>query len=165
MGASDASPESVATARMPEGLSSRDAADRLVRFGPNELPSSGRRDFARIVRETLSEPLLLLLLVASSLYFLIGDLREAVMLLTMGIVNVLLVVYQEHKTERTLEALRDLSSPRALVIRNGERIRIPGRDVVPDDLLVLAEGDRVADRKSTRLNSSHSQQSRMPSSA
>ena len=144
MGASDASPESVATARMPEGLSSRDAADRLVRFGPNELPSSDRRDFARIVRETLSEPLLLLLLVASSLYFLIGDLREAVMLLTMGIVNVLLVVYQEHKTERTLEALRDLSSPRALVIRNGERIRIPGRDVVPDDLLVLAEGDRVA---------------------
>lgn len=128
----------------PEGLSAQDAAERLGRFGPNELPSSGRRDFYRIVRETLSEPLLLLLLVASGLYFFMGDLREAIMLLTMGSANVLLVVYQEHRTERTLESLRELSSPRALVIRNGERIRIPGREVVPDDLLVLAEGDRIA---------------------
>jgi Ca2+-transporting ATPase len=51
--------------------------------------------------------------------------------------------YQEHKTERTLEALRDLSSPRAQVIRSGQSTRIPGRDVVKGDLLILSEGDRV----------------------
>lgn len=144
MTASDRSPLSTAAASAPEGLTALEAVERLGRYGPNELPSSGRRNFFKIVWETLGEPLLLLLLVASSLYFLIGDLREALMLLAMGAVNILLVVYQEHKTERTLESLRDLSSPRALVIRDGERIRIPGRDVVPDDLLVLAEGDRVA---------------------
>ena len=128
----------------PEGLSAAEAAERLRRYGPNELPSGGRRDLLKIIRETLGEPLLLLLLAASGLYFLIGDLREAAMLLVMGVVNVILVVYQEFKTERTLEALRDLSSPRALVIRDGAPLRIAGREVVPEDLLVLAEGDRVA---------------------
>jgi len=128
----------------PKGLTAREAAERLRRCGPNELPSGGSRGFSGIVLETLGEPLLLLLVVASGLYFLIGDLREAVMLLAMGAGNILLVVYQELRTERTLEALRTLSSPRALVIRDGLRTRIPGREVVTDDLLVLSEGDRVA---------------------
>jgi P-type Ca2+ transporter type 2C len=128
----------------PQGLSAAEAASRLRRYGANELPVSGRRDLARIVKETLREPLLLLLLAAGGIYFVIGDVHEAAMLFALGLVNVGLVVYQEQKTERTLESLRDLSSPRALVIRDGQRQRIPGRDVVPDDILVLSEGDRVA---------------------
>ncbi len=128
----------------PKGLSAGEAASRLRRYGANELPTGRRRDLHRIVADTLGEPLLLLLLAASGIYFIIGDVHEAAMLLALGIVNVALVVYQEQKTERTLESLRDLSSPRALVIRDGERQRIPGRDVVPDDVLVLSEGDRVA---------------------
>jgi Ca2+-transporting ATPase len=66
------------------------------------------------------------------------------MLLGFVLVVMGITIYQERKTERALDALRDLSSPRALVIRDGKRVRIPGREVVPGDYLVLAEGDRVA---------------------
>lgn len=138
-------------ARMPaetsvalKGLTSIEVKQRLLQFGPNELPMAGKRDLARIAADALSEPLLALLLAASGLYFVIGDTYDAILLLGLGVLNIGLVVFQEHKTERTLEALRDLSSPRALVIRDGTRQRIAGRDVVPDDLLVLTEGDRVA---------------------
>jgi Ca2+-transporting ATPase len=85
-----------------------------------------------------------LLLVAGGLiYLLLGDLQEALMLLGFVFVVMGITLYQERKTERALEALRDLSSPRALVIRDGENKRIAGRDVVPGDLIVLSEGDRV----------------------
>ena len=85
-----------------------------------------------------------LLLVAGGLvYLLLGDLQEALMLLGFVFIVMGITLYQERKTERALESLRDLSSPRALVIREGEEKRIAGRDVVPGDLIVLAEGDRV----------------------
>ena len=85
-----------------------------------------------------------LLLVAGSLiYSILGDLQEALMLMGFVFVVMGITLYQERKTERALEALRDLSSPRALVIRDGVHKRIPGREVVPGDLIVLSEGDRV----------------------
>lgn len=144
MGATGQPPEPAPADGALVGLSAQRAAEQLSRYGPNEVPTGGGRNLPKIVWETLSEPLLVLLLVASGFYFLVGDLGETAMLLALGIANIALVVYQEDKTERTLKSLRDLSSPRALVIRDGQRIRIPGREVVPDDLLVLAEGDRVA---------------------
>jgi len=90
-----------------------------------------------------------LLLVAGSLiYLILGDLQEALMLMGFVFVVMGITLYQERKTERALEALRDLSSPRALVIRDSVHKRIPGREVVPGDLIVLSEGDRVpADAK------------------
>jgi Ca2+-transporting ATPase len=130
--------------QVEQGLSPSDAAERLARHGPNELPRAGHRGLFGIFRDALGEPLLLLLVVASGIYFLLGDSGEALMLAVLAVFNVALVVYQEHKTENVLDALRDLSSPRALVMRGGERIRIAGREVVPGDLLLLAEGDRVA---------------------
>ena len=72
-----------------------------------------------------------------------GDLKEALILLAFATMSVLITVVQETRTERVLEALRDLTSPRALVIRDGERKRIAGREVVRGDFVVLAEGDRV----------------------
>jgi Ca2+-transporting ATPase len=87
--------------------------------------------------------MLLLLLVCGSTYLLLGDVQEAIILLIFVVVVIAITLYQERKTERAMEALRDLSSPRALVVRGGVRKRIAGRDVVPDDILVLSEGDRV----------------------
>jgi len=85
-----------------------------------------------------------LLLVAGGLiYLILGDLQEALMLMSFVFVVMGLTLYQERKTERALEALRDLSSPRALVIRDGLHKRIAGREVVPGDLIILSEGDRV----------------------
>ena len=125
------------------GLSDEEADGRLMQFGPNELPSSKKRSVWTIALEVVREPMFLLLLSCGTIYFLLGDLQEALMLLSFVFMVIGLTIYQERKTERALEALRDLSSPRARVIREGNEKRIAGREVVPGDLLVLAEGDRV----------------------
>jgi Ca2+-transporting ATPase len=126
-----------------EGLSPAEAARRLTQQGPNELPTAKARPLWALALEVVREPMFLLLVGAGSIYLLLGDLREASMLLTFVLLVMGITLYQERKTERALVALRDLSSPRALVIRSGERRRIPGREVVNGDLLVLGEGDRV----------------------
>lgn len=87
--------------------------------------------------------MLALLIGGGVIYLALGDLNEAIVLLVFASLSVAITVVQETRTEHVLEALRDLTSPRALVIRDGERVRIAGRDVVRGDLIVLAEGDRV----------------------
>ena len=84
-----------------------------------------------------------MLLAAGAIYLILGDRTEAIVLLSSVLVVITISLFQNRRTERALQALRDLSSPRALVIRDGARRRIPGREVVPGDLLVLSEGDRV----------------------
>ena len=125
------------------GLSSTQAAQRLVEDGPNALPGGQRRTWLTIVWETAREPMFLLLLAAGTLYLVFGELQEGLILFGFVLVTLGLTLYQEGKTERAIEALRDLTSPRALVIRDGTPQRIAGCEVVRDDRLVLAEGDRV----------------------
>jgi Ca2+-transporting ATPase len=125
------------------GLSNAEAQTRLKTDGYNELPRANRRTPFRIVLEVLREPMLALLLGGGVIYLILGDLQEAVILIAFALMSVLITVVQEARTERVLEALRDLTSPRALVIRDGERKRIAGREVVRGDFIVLAEGDRV----------------------
>ncbi len=131
-------------ARAHQGLSVADAAARLVADGPNELPKAGRRSYWKIVAEVLREPMLALLLIGGVAYLLLGDLPEALILLAFATFSVAVTVIQESRTENVLEALRDLSAPRALVIRGGERKRIAGREVVRGDLIVIEQGDRIA---------------------
>ncbi|MFH0729084.1 MAG: cation-translocating P-type ATPase [Pseudomonadota bacterium] len=125
------------------GLSQREAAEKLKSDGYNELPSTKKRGIWAIAFGVMREPMFLLLVACGTIYFALGDLQEAVMLLAFVFVVMGITLYQERKTERALEALRDLSSPRALVIREGHPVRIAGREVVCGDMLVLAEGDRV----------------------
>lgn len=125
------------------GLSEADAQVRLKAEGYNELPRAGQRTRWRIVFEVLREPMMALLLGGGVIYLALGDLKEALILLAFATMSVVITVVQESRTERVLEALRDLTSPRALVIRDGQRKRIAGRDVVRGDFVVLAEGDRV----------------------
>jgi Ca2+-transporting ATPase len=125
------------------GLDEDEAAGRLKVEGFNELPRQQHRTPLRIALEVLREPMLLLLLAGGAIYLLLGDLHEALVLLAFASLSVIITVVQETRTERVLEALRDLTSPRALVIRGGGHRRIPGRDVVRGDIIVLAEGDRV----------------------
>ncbi|OGV56656.1 MAG: ATPase [Lentisphaerae bacterium GWF2_52_8] len=126
-----------------KGLSSNEVQERLSRDGYNELPSAKGRGIWRIIFEVFHEPMFLLLVGCGSIYLLVGDLEEALMLLGFVLVIIGITVYQERKTERALEALRDLSSPRALVIRDGEQLRIPGREVVMGDIIMIREGDRI----------------------
>ncbi len=126
-----------------QGLSEKEASQRLVREGFNEIPSAKKRSFVSIAINVLREPMLLLLIAGGTIYMILGDIQEALMLLGFVLVIIGITLYQERKTERALEALRDLSSPRALVIRDGVPKRIAGREVVRGDIIVLAEGDRV----------------------
>jgi P-type Ca2+ transporter type 2C len=125
------------------GLTAAAAQARLAAEGFNELPRAARRSPLRIVLDVLREPMLALLLAGGVVYFLLGSLEEALILLAFACLSIGITVVQEARTERVLEALRDLTSPRALVIRGGERLRIAGREVARGDLIVLSEGDRV----------------------
>jgi len=126
-----------------QGLSPGEAALRLGRDGYNEIASAKKRSVLHIAFEVLKEPMFLLLLAGGAIYMFLGDMEESMMLFFFVLVVMGITFYQERKTERALEALRDMSSPRALVIRGGLPLRIPGREVVVDDLVVLVEGDRV----------------------
>lgn len=125
------------------GLSEAEAARRLAADGPNELPSDHKRTWLRTVFEVLREPMLLLLVGAAVLYLALGDLREALTLCVAVVVVIVITLVQERRTENALSALRDLSSPRARVIRDGTERRVPGREVVRGDIVVVSEGDRV----------------------
>lgn len=125
------------------GLSAAAVAALLASDGYNELPSAKPRRLWRIALSVIKEPMLLLLLVCGAIYLILGDRHEALVLLVFVFVIIGITVFQEHKSERALEALRELSSPRALVLREGKQQRIAGREVVRGDLILLSEGDRV----------------------
>ena len=127
----------------PRGLTSAEAAARLAAEGPNRIPGASRRGTLSIVASVVREPMLLLLVAAAALYLVVGDVHEALVLAASIAVVIGITVVQERRAERALEALRDLSSPRALVVRDGEPVRIAGAAVVRGDVLILAEGDRV----------------------
>lgn len=112
---------------------------RLSDDGPNELPSTDKRGMSVILVEVLKEPMLLLLLSAGVIYFILGDAIDALMLMFFVFVVIGITVYQEYKTERVLDALRDLSSPRALVLRDGIERRVSSREIVYGDFILLSE--------------------------
>jgi Ca2+-transporting ATPase len=126
------------------GLTAAEAAARLASDGYNELPAPDRRGFVRIIWEVVRQPMFALLIGGGIVYLLLGDRTEALLLLAFATLSVLITVVQESRSERVLEALRDLASPRALVVRDGQRVQIAGREVVCGDVIVLGEGDRVA---------------------
>ena len=125
------------------GLTSLQANEKLRKEGYNSLPSSKPRNFFTIALGVIKEPMFILLVACGSLYLVLGDLQEGLMLLGFVFVIMGIEFFQQKKTEKALDALKDMASPRALVIRDGVEIRIPGIEVVTDDLIVLQEGDRV----------------------
>jgi P-type Ca2+ transporter type 2C len=126
-----------------KGLSESDAAQRLRQEGPNALPGAQRRGIVAVALELLREPMLMLLLAAVSIYFMLGDMREAAVLSSFVVLISGITLYQEQKTERALAALRELASPRARVVRDGHEHLVAGHEVVRGDVMLLREGDRV----------------------
>jgi Ca2+-transporting ATPase len=126
-----------------KGLTNKEVTEKLQKEGYNELPSSKPKSIFHIAFGVVKEPMFLLLVACGTLYLILGDIQEGLMLLGFVFVVMGIEFYQEKKTEKALDALKDLASPRALVIREGETIRIPGREVVTGDIVILQEGDRV----------------------
>jgi len=128
----------------PQGLTAQQAALQLQTDGPNELPDAARRSLWQRVRDLLSEPMFALLVLAAVLYILLGDLLEGATLAVFVVAVLFLTFYQEGQSENAIEALRSLSQPVAHVIRAGQPMHIPARELVRGDLLLLAEGDRIS---------------------
>jgi Ca2+-transporting ATPase len=125
------------------GLTAIEAARRLAVDGLNELPQERRRSIGRIAADALREPMLQLLLAAGALYLVLGDVAEALILLAFALLNVVMVILQENRSEKALAALRDLSGIPAMVIRDGVRRKLDARQLVRGDLIFLVEGNRV----------------------
>jgi len=128
----------------PTGLTAPEARRRFDMFGPNELPRPPRRGIGAILAGVLREPMFLLLALAAAIYLVIGGIGEGILMAGFAGLSILLVVAQEKRSEDAIEALRSLSAPTARVVRGGREQRIPARDVVPGDLLLIADGERVA---------------------
>ena len=126
-----------------KGLTSSQAREKLLSEGYNNLPSSKPKNFFSIAIGVIKEPMFILLVACGTLYLVLGDIKEGFMLLGFVFVIMGIEFFQEKKTEKALDALKDMASPRALVIRDGKEIRIAGFEVVTDDIIVLQEGDRV----------------------
>ena len=129
---------------MPWGLTSAEATARLRQDGPNCLPTAAHTRWLKLVLDVATEPMFLMLLAAGAIYVALGDPAEAMFLLGFVVMVIVLTLVQQHRTERALDALRELSAPRALVVRDGISQRIAAREVVRGDCLILSEGDRVA---------------------
>eukprot|EP01105_Mastigella_eilhardi_P021824 TRINITY_DN5315_c0_g1_i1.p1 TRINITY_DN5315_c0_g1~~TRINITY_DN5315_c0_g1_i1.p1 ORF type:complete len:650 (-),score=153.89 TRINITY_DN5315_c0_g1_i1:1159-3006(-) len=139
----------VATAKSPKpeeefaGLSTAEARRLLLENGPNELTKSEQHSLFGIVVGVLREPMFLLLLGCSTLYFMLGDYDEAGMLLSFVLFIIFIAVMQERRTEKALEALHGLVTPTARVIRDGFCQEVKASELVVGDTVVLREGDCV----------------------
>lgn len=138
----DADAATVAPAGLT-GLEEAEAQHRLARLGPNAVARPRDRGLIDIVRGILREPMFLLLLAAAGLYLVLGDIGEGLFMTAGAVVTIGLVVLQEARSERALAALRELAEPFARVIRGGTEQRVPAREVVPGDLVLVGEGERL----------------------
>lgn len=125
------------------GLSSAEAAKRLLIQGANELPSQKRPGILRQFISVIADPMLFLLIACGAIYLAIGEPKDAWMLIAFVGVVIGITFYQERKTERAVAALKNIASPIARVIRDGKEIKIPSRDLVTDDIIEIREGDRI----------------------
>jgi Ca2+-transporting ATPase len=125
------------------GLTTAEALQRLKTVGPNEITTGGGRTLGQIVLETMREPMFLLLIGAAVLYLLLGDLAEGLFLVGGAVAAIGLVIFQEARSERALGALRELAQPHARVLRDRVERQIPTRDLVPGDILLIGEGERL----------------------
>ena len=125
------------------GLDEREAERRLAEYGPNIIQPERSRSTVQIILGTLHEPMFLFLIVAAAIYLVVGGLGEGIFLLIGAIVSIGLVVFQEARSENALAALRQLAEPYARVVRGGVERRIPARDLVPEDIILVGEGERL----------------------
>lgn len=126
-----------------QGLSSEQARENFEKYGPNELSFSKKKNLFRQIFGILCEPMFLLLIAAAVIYFILGEARDGAVMLVFVLGVISIDVFQEIKTDKTLEALKELSAPQTEVCRNGVRMMIPSREIVPEDIIYVCEGVKI----------------------
>ena len=127
----------------PGGLTSHEAARRLERYGPNVLREGGKKSTFRIFLEQFADFLVIILILAAVVSAVLGDVESTVVILAVITMNAVLGTVQTVKAEASLDSLKQMSAPTAKVLRDGTVVQIPGREVVPGDIVVLEAGDAV----------------------
>ena len=127
----------------PAGLTGREAGKRLEQYGPNELREGGKKSTARIFFEQFLDFLVIILIVAAVVSAVLGDVESMVVILAVITMNAILGTVQTVKAEASLDSLKQMSAPTAKVLRDGGVLQIPGREVVPGDIVLLEAGDAV----------------------
>jgi Ca2+-transporting ATPase len=127
----------------PEGLSPTEAAERLIRYGPNTLREIKRISPWEIFLGQFKNFLIILLLAATVISLLLGETLDAIVIFAIVIASAVLGFYQEFRAEKALQALKAMASPTATVLRGGEEMEIPSVEVVPGDIMLLTAGDRM----------------------
>ncbi|MFH1858550.1 MAG: cation-translocating P-type ATPase [Candidatus Omnitrophota bacterium] len=139
-------PETIAELRtdLKRGLSSSEAAKRFSEYGPNELPEARRISPWRILLEQFKNILIVILLIAAALSVFLGHAIEAIAIAVIVLFAVFLGFVQEYRAERAIEALRKMAAPTATVLRDGDEVEVPARELVPGDVILLKVGDKIA---------------------
>ena len=127
-----------------DGLTTAQAAQKLLQDGPNDIEQAKVRPIWRRLIDMLRQPMFALLVSAALLYIVLGDLTEGLTLSVFVLAVLVLTFYQEGKSEQSIQALRQLTQAQAQVVRSGQPLKIPAREVVVGDWLLISEGDRVA---------------------
>lgn len=140
----NANPIDKSASSLLSGLTAAEATQRLSTEGFNLLPDNKPKSTTRIIIGVVTEPMFLMLIVAGAIYLALGDKAEALFLLVSVLAVISITLSQEHKAQRALESLRNLSAQRAVVIRDGKEIQIAASDLVRDDIMSVREGDRIA---------------------
>ena len=125
------------------GLTSEEADRRLLEFGSNTLPKPSPPGVIDIIIRTLREPMFMLLSGAVILYLTVGDLGEGLFMVLGASATISLVVFQEVRTERALQALQMMAEPMCHCLRDGKQVRIAAKDLVPGDVILISEGERL----------------------
>ena len=126
------------------GLSEADAKKRLKKVGPNAFQHGKKTHPARILLAQFQDILIIILLVSTALSVFMGEMTEAIAILLIVVINAVMGFVQEFRTEKTLEALKNMAAPMAKVVRDGVSKQVPAADIVPGDVLELEAGDRIA---------------------
>jgi Ca2+-transporting ATPase len=126
-----------------DGLTAAQAAERLEQYGPNELREEGRKSVLGIFLEQYADFLVIILILAAAVSAFLGDLESTIVILAVITMNAILGTVQTIKATASLDSLRQMSAPTAKVLRDGHIVQIPGREVVPGDVVVLEAGDAV----------------------
>ncbi len=126
-----------------EGLTQREAGERLRRDGRNEMKAARKKTPIESFLEQLNDPLIYVLIVAAVVSVLLGEISDAVIIGVVVVMNALVGMLQEGKARKALESLKKLTSPKAMVIREGRRMEIPAAELVKGDLVYLEAGCQV----------------------
>ncbi len=126
-----------------DGLSDREAEKKLLEHGPNLLIGKKKISALKLLFSQFTDIMVIILIISTAISAFMGEMTEAVTIIAIVILNAVLGFVQEFRTEKTMEALKNLAAPAAKVIRNGRQISIPAEQIVPGDLVILETGDRI----------------------